>query len=285
MKTAHRVTLLIALVVCCVAPAYANNPPQPDGLFSILLIFPVVILGRRLAAVAPVQKPLWNRIGVTLVLTACVLLCMAGTELALIPLLGIAGYGIVRATQIIRQGQGRKRLVIGVAVLGLVLIAVTDYFVSLLSYDPGPALESVAVSRMRSLARAEEEFRTPAYAKGSSSPVYGTIAELANAKLLDLDLTPNTVRSGYVYGEIIDKPRNQFLFSAVPAFLHHSPSKWFHIVPGGSLLLGLLGQDHQSETGERSFAVDETGVIRVSPHRAPDAPVGREEALSWQILQ
>jgi len=285
LNTMHRLRLLLVLFFCCVATAYANNPPQPDGLFSILLIFPAVILGRRLAAVARVQKPLWNRIVVTLVLTACVVLCMAGTGLALFPLLGIAGYGIVRATQIIRRGQGRKRLVIGIAVLGLVLFAVTDYFVSLLSYDPGPALEYVAVSRLRSLATAEVEFKTPAYANGLSSTVYGTMAELANAKLLALDLTPNTVRSGYVYGEIIDKARNQFLFYAVPAFLRHSPSKWFHIVPGGSLLLGALGQGRPSETGERSFAVDESGVVRVSPHRVPRTPVRREEALSWQVLQ
>jgi hypothetical protein len=209
---------------------------------------------------------------------------MAGTGLALIPLLGIAGYGIVRATQILRQGQGRKRLVIGIAVLGLVLFAVADYFASILSYDPGSALEYVAVSRLRSLATAEGEFRTPAFAKGSSSPVYGTMGELENAKLFNLDLTPNTVRSGYVYGEIIDKPRNRFLFYAVPAFLHHSSSKWFHIVPGGSLLLGILGRDRPRETGERSFAVDENGVMRVSLHRAPETPVSREEVLSWQVL-
>lgn len=279
-----RLRLLLVLVFCCAATAYANNPPQPDGLFSILLIFPVVILGRRLAAVAPVQKTLWNRIAVTLVMTVCVVLCMAGTEIALIPLLGITVYGILRATQIIRQGQGRKRMVIGAAVIGLVLFAVSDYFASLLSYDPGPVMESIAVSRLRSLGAAEGEFRTPAYAK-ESSPAYGTMAELADAKLLSQHLTPNAPLGGYVYGEIIDKPQNQFLFYAVPAFRHLSSSRWFHIVPGGSLLLALLGRDHPGETGERSFAVSETGIIRVSPHREPNTSVNREEALGWQVLQ
>jgi hypothetical protein len=280
-----RLRLLLVLFFCCAATAYANNPPQPDGLLSILLIFPVVMLGRRLAAVPGVQKSVWNRIAVTIVLTACVVVCMAGTELALIPLLGIAGYGIVRATQIIRQGQGRKRMVIGVAVIGLVLFAVSDYLASLLSYDPGPVMESLAVSRLRSLAAAEGEFKTPAYAKELSSPAYGSMAELADAKLLGSYLSPNTGRSGYIYGEIIDKPGNQFLFYAVPAFLRHSSSRWFHIVPGGSLLLDLLGRDHPGETGEKSFAVNESGVIRVSPHREANSPVSREEALGWQVLQ
>ncbi len=281
----HRFRLLLVLVFCCAATADANNPPRPDGLFSILLIFPVVILGRRLAAVAPVQKTLWNRIALTLVLTVCVVLCMAGTEIALIPLLGIAGYGIVRAAQIIRQGQGRKRMIIGVAVIGLVLFSVSDYFASLLSYDPRPVMESIAVSRLRSLAAAEGEFRTPAYARESASPAYGTMAELANAKLLSQHLTANAALGGYVYGEIIDKPQSQFLFYAVPAFGHRSSSRWFHIVPGGSLLLALLGRDHPGETGERSFAVNESGIIRVSPHREPNTSVNREEALGWQVLQ
>lgn len=280
-----RLRLLLVLIFCCAATAWGNNPPQPDGLFSVLLIFPVVILGRRLAAVAPVQKTLWNRIAITLVLTVCVILCMAGTEIALIPLLGIAVYGIIRAAQIIRQGQGRKRMFIGIAVIGLVLFAVSDYFASLLSYDPGPVLESIAVSRLRSLAAAETEFKTPAYAKELSSPAYGTMAELADAKLLGLYVAPNTARSGYTYGEIINKPESQFLFYAVPAFQHHSSSRWFHIAPGGSLLLGLLGRNHPGETGEKSFAVNESGVIRVSPHREPNTPVTREEALGWQILQ
>lgn len=273
------------LLLCFAAPAYANNPPQPDGLFSILLIFPAVILGRRLAGTTPGQKSLAKKILVPFVLTVCVFLCLAGTGLALIPLLIIALYGIVRAAQILREGQGRKRLFIGVVVIGLVLFSVTDYFASLLSYDPGPVLESLAVSHLRSLTAAEMEFKTPAYSKTATSPVYGTMRELEEAKLFDWNLSPNTVQSGYLYGEILDKSSNQYLFYAVPAFAGHSPSRWYHLLPGGSLLLRLLRGGRLPETGERSFAVDESGVIRMAPHWIPGTAVTREDALRWQVLQ
>lgn len=284
MKTAQRIRLLVALVVCCVAPAYANNPPQPDGLFSILLIFPAVILGRWLAGVAPASKSLAKRLSTAFILLVCVILCLGGTGLALVPLIIIAGYGIVRATQILRNGQGRKRILIGSALLGLVLFAVTDYFASLLSYDPAAALEYVAVSRLRSLAAAEQEFRTPTVAKGASSPTYGTMAELEEAQLFSWNLTPNTIRSGYIYGEGIDKPHNQFFFYAVPAFPRKLESRWFHFIPGGSLLEALLGKQRGAETGYRSFAVDETGVIRFMVQRNLGTPVTREEIATWKTF-
>lgn len=272
------------LLFCFATPAYANNPPQPDGLFSILLIFPVVILGRRLAGVVPVSRTLAKKISVPVVLTVCVIVSAAGTELSLIPLLIILAYGIRRGAQILREGHGQKRLFIGAGVIALVLFSVTDYFASLLSYDPGPVRESIAVSHMRSLAAAEMEFKTPNYSK-AIPPVYGTMAELEDTKLFEWNLVPGTVQSGYLYGEVIDKPNNQFLFYAVPAFARHAPSRWFYILPGGSLLLGILHRNHPPETGDRSFAVDESGIIRVSPNWKPGAPVSREDAHHWQVLQ
>lgn len=37
-------------------PAYANNPPAPDGMFSLILIFPVVIVGWRWAGVKLTER-------------------------------------------------------------------------------------------------------------------------------------------------------------------------------------------------------------------------------------
>jgi hypothetical protein len=284
VNTAQRVGLFIALVVCCVTPAYANNPPQPDGLFSVLLIFPAVIVGRRLAGVSPVSESLAKRIATAFILLVCVILCLGGTGLALVPLIIIAGYGIVRATQILRKGQGRKRIVIATALIGLVLFAVTDYFASLLSYDPAAVMESIAMSRLRSLATAEQQFKTPVFAKGASSPTYATMAELEDAQLLAWNLAPSTVRSGYIYGEVIDKPHDQFFFYAVPAFPRKHESRWYHLIPGGSLLEALLGKQRGAETGYRSFAVDETGVIRFATQRNLGAPVTREEVATWKTF-
>lgn len=285
MKVVPRYRLLLVLLLCCTLPARANNPPEPDGLFSILLIFPAVILGRKLAGVVSGPRSLAKKIAVPLVLTASVILCMGGTGIAALPLLIIFLYGIHRAVQILRQGQGRKRYFIGAAVIALVLFGITDYFASLLAYDLGPSRESLAIYQLRSLATAETEFRTTTYSRGTSSPEYGTMKELEDAKLFARNLAPNVVQSGYLYGETIEKQKNQFLFYAVPAFPSHPPSKWFHFFPGGSLLLGILRKNNLPETGVRSFAVDESGVIRVSSDWKPGTPVSHEEALRWQVFK
>ena len=85
-----------------------------------------MILGRRLAGVALGPRTLAKKISVPFVLAVCVFLCAGGTELALIPLLIITMYGIVRGVQILRQGEGRRRLIIGASVVALVLFAATD---------------------------------------------------------------------------------------------------------------------------------------------------------------
>jgi len=36
MNTWQKIRLLLILVVTCALPASANNPPQPDGVLSLL---------------------------------------------------------------------------------------------------------------------------------------------------------------------------------------------------------------------------------------------------------
>lgn len=285
MRASQKFRLLVLLLLCCASPAYANNPPQPDGFFSILLIFPVVILGRRLAGAVLPQKSRWHRVAVILTLTVCAFLCAAGTTFALPPLLLILAYGIWRGAQILSLGQGRKKLIIGAAVIAWVLFGVTDYVVSIIEYDPAGVLESIAVGRLLDLAGAETQFNTPAHSNGAHSPSFGTIAELNEAGLLKWRLNVRDIQSGYRYGEIVDKSRPQFLFYAVPAYPHNSAPRWFRFVPGGSLLWAMIGKDRSTETGVRSFAVDESGVIRVATHRNSQTLVTREEAQTWPILQ
>jgi hypothetical protein len=56
VTSCQRICLLLILIVTCALPASANNPPQPDGVFSILLIFPVILIGMRLADARPDPK-------------------------------------------------------------------------------------------------------------------------------------------------------------------------------------------------------------------------------------
>lgn len=284
MNMAQRLRLLIVLIFCCALPAYANNPPQPDGLFSILLIFPMVILGRRIAGVPSIQRSLWQRVATTLVLTVCVVLCMAGTGLALFPLLIIFAYGIRRVVQIIARGQGRKRLLIAAAVIAWMIFGVADYLASITYYPSAPAFESSAISRLRTLSNAENEFKNPTYSKRALSQVYGTVAELRSAQLLDDTFAPGAIRNGYLFGEIIGTDKNQFLFYAVPGSPYRPDPDWLHFVPGGSLLWAFFRKQETQGTGKKSFAVDETGVIRFTPQRDAQSPVTREEASRWETL-
>jgi hypothetical protein len=284
LNRAHRIEFLVLLVICAAVPASANNPPQPDGLFSILLIFPLVILGARLAGVQPVQTPFWRKIFTVILLSAATVVCMAGTALALIPLMVIFGYGIWRAVRIMWFGQGRKRIFIGAALSVWVIFGVTDYIASL-DYGSTEAPSEVgAIGDLRTLASAESEFLSDAEKKTPRSPAYGTMEDLRKARLIGDDFVAGQVRKGYVYGEFPDPARRGFLFYAVPAFAHKNDLSWLHILPGGSLLQKFFRPMESTGSGIRSFAVDETGVIRSAVRGSATVPVTQGEVVGWNTF-
>jgi len=277
---------LILLFGLCELPAYANNPPQPDGFFSVLLIFPLVILGMRLAGVPSIKKSLWKRIATGFVLTVCALLTAGGTEIALIPLVIIFAYGIMRGIQIIRLGQGQKRIWIAVALFVWMPIAFVDYGSSMGDLSGSTAVsEANAVSRVRALADAESNYiesQHDANAKGSLQA--GTIPELRKAGLIDARISGTHPFGGYDYGELIGPEKGAYLFYTVPAFTASKTPYWWHAVPGGTLISKLFRVRTPEATGVRSFAVDESGVIRYAV-RDISKPITREEAEHWDTLQ
>jgi hypothetical protein len=275
---------LLLLDLCVAMPAYANNPPQPDGLFSILLIFPLAVLGARLAGLESAQTSLGRKISTVIILTAAAVMCMAGTGIVLIPLIIIFGYGIWRAVRIMRFGKGRNRIFVGVVLMAWLILGVSDYVASL-DYEPTVALsEAEAISGLRTLATAESGFLGYPENKTTSSPVYGTIDDLRKAHLIGEDFVLGRVRRGYVYGEILDPTKKEFLFYAVPAYLNKRSVPWFQVVPGGSLLRTFFYSLQPPSIGERSFAVDETGAIRFADQRNLGAQVTREEVARWQTF-
>jgi len=157
VKTARRVWLLIAMVVGCVAPGVRQQPPQPDGLFSILLIFPAAILGRGWRRGASAKIPGTAHFDSSH-FAGMRISCMAERDWPSFHS-SSSRFTAFAGHSNLRHGQGRKRILIGTAVIGLVLFSVTDYFASLLSYDPRAVLESIAASRLRSLATAEQQLK------------------------------------------------------------------------------------------------------------------------------
>ncbi len=285
MSRTRRFRLLLFLLLAFALPAYANNPPQPDGLFSVLLIFPIVILAGRLAGLAPVPKSASARIiGGIAVGILCALLLMVGTILGAAVALGVLVYAIVRGSQIIRRGRSVNLAVIGAIVMAFAVFAFADYWASIVSfYSPEAAAESSAVSGMRSLNMAESEFAKRSQSGHAPSSAVGSLNDLENAKLIDESFSNGQLRQGYRYGEVVDSTKGQFLFYAIPAPELKPGSFHGYFVPGTSLIKSIRGVTHEEGTGYRSFAVDETGVIR-STVRTQTGPVTREEAEHWSPL-
>ncbi len=110
-----------------------------------------------------------------------------------------------------------------------------------------------------------------------------TILAFLNAKLIDDTFSAGQIRKGYRYGDVVDPAKGQFLLYAIPAPELKAGSDHGNFVPGTSLIKSILGKTHEEVTGYRSFAVDETGVIRWAI-RTHTGPVTREEVDGWAPL-
>lgn len=272
MTTRQKILWLLGLTFSAVLPAYGNNPPHPDGLFSILLILPVTIVGFRLAETTLPARRL-GRILVGLALTLAVLLSMAGDDLGLYGILVLLIYAFLRGIQIMRYGKGGKRFVFGPVVIFFALLAVGDYTASLNVWPPH--FESSTISDMRMLSSAEAAFA------GKNSKRYASLEELQRANLIDDSFLAAKDHKGYRYGQFLTPARDHFMFYAVPVRYpdHHLRS----FVPGGSLLSAFRPKVELRVTGKEAFAVDETGIIRSSLN-VDSAPRTREDVEKWEPL-
>lgn len=274
---------LLMLLVIGELPAFANNPPQPDGLFSILLIFPLIILGSRFARVTPIKRSVASRIGTIAVLTLCVLLLITGTELGALAALAVTTYAAVRAVQMIRRGQGVKRLMAAGVLASFSVFAFADYFASIMGSPPSVALSEVtAVGELRQLSNAEVQFAGSEIASSPSAPQYGTLEDLEAEHLIEGGIAQGRAISGYQYGQFLAPDRKRFFFYAIPA-QGLRPSSDLEFVPGASLFHAFFPRT-KTGTGIRSFAVDESGILRYAV-RSNAGPVTHEEVASWPVIQ
>ncbi len=274
----RRAELIFWLVVAGALPAYANNPPQADGVLSLILIFPAAILGFRLAGARLNEKELKHRIGKGFLLGLVVFLTLGGTEIALIPLVILLVYGLRRGGQIIQRGQGGKRIAIGLVVMLWTVFAIFDYLVSLGSYPRTAMYEASAVGTLRSISTAEVTFKTTPDASGKPPDAYGTLEQLQQARLIDDRIITERGRRPYEFNLALDSARQQFLLSAVPVKYITPESNWPFLLPGYSLI-----EANRPRGARRSFAVDETGVIRQADLGGART-VTREQARKWKTL-
>jgi len=172
---------------------------------------------------------------------------------------------------------------------------VSDLVVSTWIYSPIPFNEFTTIDNLRYLAQAEQT-----YANTTPGKRYATIKQLQDAKIplptessgivqepaiYDLYLNER-IRCGYRFSATVDPDGQKFLIAAVPATYKKNLTPL--LVPGASLWIALrsMGQKRSpqidpSNVGQRSFAIDETGVVRAAD-LGTTRPVTREEAEKWK---
>jgi len=285
MALFNRLCTLFVFLLAFAIPAYANNPPQPDGLFSLLLVFPVVLLACRLAGLnSPPKRSVMRIIVWTLVGVGSVVLLGAGTFIGAFAALLVLIYAIVRASHIMQKSESRKRPLIGLAVIAFALFAFVDYFVSIATYHKSTAVyEYIATMKIRQLNEAEQEFAKSGQSDAPKETIFGTIKDLEAARLIQSTVATGQTVDGYRFGEVLDAGRKHYVLYAIPAPELKLAETNPEVVPGASLLKALLGRKEQG-TGRLSFAVDETGEIRQAV-RTATGPVTREEFSHWEKLR
>ncbi len=114
-------------------PAYANNPPRPDGLLYLILVFPLIAIASHLAGVEMTKGGWPGRIGRGVFFTLVIFLAAAGTEIGVLAMLVIVLFGLVRSLRIGRHGQGKRRILYSALTLLGTLLAGVGYLWALTS--------------------------------------------------------------------------------------------------------------------------------------------------------
>ncbi len=287
MRSPQRIEIVVLLLLAAALPAYANNPPAPEGWLSLMLIFLVAVVATRLAGVQRKPEARWKRALRVFVLFLAALVAGGGTETALVPLIIILSYGVYRGLQIMHSGQGRKRFAIGLAVIVFSGLAIGDYMLSLNNWSSA-WLESDAVGMLRELHQAETKFQQAATldTNRNGTGEYGSVDQIAASGLFEKDrLTRYNARYQYHVLLTGDPTRDEkdFLIYALPLKYSAPPPSWSFMVPGGSYYLLRRGQAlHYTR---RSFVIDASGVVRGTDLGATRSSVTREEMARWTPVQ
>ncbi len=277
-KETHRVLWFAWMMLVSALPAYANNPPAPDGMLSLVLIFPVAMLGYRFAGAQRTEKENKRRVLKGLVLALAFLLTMGGTEIAIIPLLVLLYYGVRRGVMAIVRGQGWKRIALGTLMILFTFFGVANYLASLNNYPSEQREDLTAVGRLRQIVAAEHQFRSDAVldADKNGVPEYGSLEQLVATNLSSAyDYAPPK-RGGPRFTLVLtgDPARDEKEFFVYATPTHYgAPRRTISLLDGS-----------RPRVSRRTFATDETGVIR-SADLGTARPVTREEAEKWPPVE
>ncbi len=267
------------------APAFANNPPAPDGAFSLLLIIPVVLIASRLARVQGPKMSLKSRILMGIVVGLAIFFSLVGMEIGAAGMVLVVVYGLWRGIQVMTHGQGAKRFGIGAAVGMFSLLACANYVAALVN-PLLPASEPRAVSAIRSLVTAEMNYAAGKEldANHNGIPEYGTMEQVVPAYLIHSYYLSAESPGGYDYAVLVSgdplRDEKEFLVVATP----RNYGKPVHPFLTFSLIKAFRPTRPTRRYSLRSFAADETGTIRFADLGGART-VTREAAQKWQPLE
>jgi hypothetical protein len=204
-------------------------------------------------------------------------LTAAGTGIAIIPLLILLLYGLLRGAQAMARGLGAKRFAIGSGMILFTLFAVANYMASLNNWPSESRYAASGTSGVRSIITAENQFRSDAKldANKNGVPEYGSLQQLYQAGLIEPRYLSPPERGGYRFTVVLtgDPARDEKEF-----FVYATPSHYG--TSGRTISLLDAFRPHSART---TFAADESGVIRRAD-LGGSRPVMREEAQKWQTL-
>lgn len=280
-RVVNKAMWTVGLLLAGAAPAFANNPPAPDGAFSLLLIIPVIIIASRLAREQRAKKSWKSRLLTGLVLGVAILFSLAGTEIGFGAMLIVAVFGLWRGVEVMRQGQGAKRFGLGAAVVMFSLLATANY-VAALYYPLSASPEARAVSAIRSIVTAEINYAAGKKldANHNGIPEYGTIEQVLPAYLVHSYYLSPESPGGYDFAVLLSgdpvRDEKEFLVVATP--------RNYGKPVNSALRFSLIRAFRPTRRSSlRSYAVDETGVIRFADLGGARADT-REETRKWEKL-
>lgn len=277
--------LLVWFLLGAAVPAYANAAPMPGGDLALFMILPVAILGYRWAgAKRKEEKPRILR-GIILVLLAGLsvlgwVFIFAGSV--------VVSYGLCKGAQAIRRGQGKRRFALGLGIIVFSLFGGADYFTSYGNVPRVRYRETWAVSQIKLLILAETTFRSQRTLdiNHNGVPEYGTLEQLYQADLIGVEYLKQG-QGDYRYVIVLSgdpaRDEKEFFAYAMPTAYYDDSSTDMGIwVPGFSLVHHMLHHTHP-RGARRTFAADETGVIREADLSGSRA-VTRAEVQEWKKL-
>ena len=281
MKRKIRVAAWLGWFVLAGAlPAYANNPPAPDGMLSIILIFPVAILGFRLAGAQLTSKEMkWRPVRI-IYLALCTLATFAGTVVGGLAMLILVIYAMLRGGQAMSRGHGKKRFALGAAVILFAPLAGYNYGLSTNNWSRTANAEASGAGGMRAIVTAQIAFTSNAKLDVNKNgiPEFGTLAQLQQAGLISDSYVTRPSSSYHYVLELTGDPTQD----EKEYFLYAAPKRYGR---SSGISLSLLNLWWPRPTpAQRTFAADETGVIRFADVGG-SRPVTRLEAQKWEPVQ